>query len=195
MYESLRKYINNITSAIISDEEFRHIEDAFTSKTVKKKKYLLHAGTVCKYMSFITKGAMRQYSIDEKGNEHVICFGLEGWWISDRGSFTNLIPSQYYIDAIEDTDLLVTTNEKINILIDLSPSFLKMSRILDGNNFVASQKRINTAISATAEEKVVYLMETYPEFLTRLPQNMVASYLGITPETMSRVRKLVLSRS
>ena len=194
MYETFRKYLNELTSSIISDEEFRHIEESFVMKSMKKKQFLLHEGAVCKYMTFIVKGALRLYSIDEKGNEHIARFGVEGWWVSDRESFLMLTPSKYNIDALEDSDLLVATNEQLTRIKERSPLFYKMAHILDERHSIASQKRIQSTISFTAEEKVLDLMNTYPMFLQRFPQNMVASYLGLTPETLSRVRKQILAK-
>jgi len=107
MYELLRAYLNKITLATVSDEEFRFFEQAYSVKKVKKKQFLLHEGSICRYMAFIVKGAMRQYTIDDKGIEHIARFGIEEWWMSDRESFTSLTPSRYNIEAIEDCDLLV----------------------------------------------------------------------------------------
>ena len=194
MHEVLRKYINEITACEISDEEFSYIEKGFVEKSMKKKQFILHEGTVCKYMCFIVKGAMRQYSIDEKGNEHIVRFGIEGWWMSDRESLLMLTPSKYNIDALEDCDLLIATNEQLNIIKDHSLLFLKMAHILDLRHSIASQKRIQASISYTAEEKVMELMNTYPSFLKRFPQNMLASYLGLSPETFSRIRKQILMK-
>jgi len=194
MYEIFRKYINEVTGSIISDEEFRCIEKTFIEKRMKKKQFLLHEGSICKYMTFIAKGAMRLYNIDEKGNEHIVRFGIEGWWMSDRESFLMLTPSKYNIDAVEDCDLLLATNEGLSTLKDQSPLFLKLMQILDQRSYIASQNRIEATISFTAEEKFIQLMNTYPAFLQRFPQNMLASYLGLSPETLSRVRKQVLSK-
>ena len=194
MHEVLRTYINEITSSVISDEEFAHIENGFAAKSMKKKQFLLHEGTVCRYMAFIVKGAMRQYSIDEKGNEHIVRFGVEGWWMSDRESLLMLTPSKYNIDALEDCELLVATNEQLIMVKDQSLSFLKMAHILDARHSIASQKRIQASISYNAEEKVMDLMNTYPSFLKRFPQNMLASYLGLSPETFSRIRKQIIMK-
>jgi len=194
MYEYFRKYINEVTSSIISDEEFKYLEETFSTKIMKKKQFLLHEGAICKYMTFIVKGAMRLYNIDEKGNEHIVRFGIEGWWISDRESFLMLTPSKYNIDAVEDCELLLATNEGLSTLKDQSPLFLKLVQILDQRSYIASQNRIESTISFTAEEKFIQLMNTYPAFLQRFPQNMLASYLGLSPETLSRVRKQVLSK-
>jgi CRP-like cAMP-binding protein len=193
MYDLLRKYINEVTSSVISDEEFKFLEQAFSPKIIRKKQFLLHEGAICKYLGFIVKGAMRQYTIDDKGNEHIIRFGIEGWWMSDRESFVMLTPSKYNIDALEDCELLVITNEQIALLKEQSPLFVKMGVKLDERSFITSQHRIEASMSYTAEEKYLHLSKTYPAFLERFPQNMLASYLGLSPETLSRVRKQVLS--
>jgi len=185
----LKSYIEKVTSSPLTEGEFDYFQKAFAPKMVKKRQFLLHEGSVCRYMAFIAKGAMRQYTIDAKGAEHIVRFGIEEWWMSDRESFTSLIPSRYNIDAIEDTQLLVATKENLVLLKDQSPSFVRLGQILDERSYIASQKRIEASIGYSAEEKVQNLMTNNPQFITRFPQNMLASYLGITPETLSRVRK------
>lgn len=194
MFDKLRKYIDRVTSAVIPDEEFVFIENAFEVKRLRKRQFLLHQETVCRYMAFVTSGALRQYSIDNNGLEHIVNLAIEDWWISDRGSLISQTASRYNIDAVEDSVLLVTTLDKLNILKEQSYSFLRMAHILDQNHAVAAQKRIEASITMTAEEKYRYLMAANPEFIQRFPQNMLASYLGLTPETMSRVRKQVLAK-
>ncbi|MDH7459971.1 Crp/Fnr family transcriptional regulator [Chitinophagaceae bacterium 26-R-25] len=191
MYEFFRQYLNEITSSIISDAEFQHIEEAFAIKSMKKRQFLLHEGSVCKYMAFIVKGAMRHYSIDEKGNEHIVRFGVEGWWMSDRESLRMQTPSKYNIDALEDCDLLVATNEQLNRVKELSPLFFRMAHLLDERHSIANQNRVHASICYSSDEKLLDLMKNYPDFLQRFPQNMLASYLGISPETFSRVRKQI----
>jgi CRP-like cAMP-binding protein len=193
MYQLLRAYIDKIMASSISDEEFKLVEEAFSEKIVKKRQFLLHEGSICQYTAFIAKGAMRQYTIDKKGVEHIVRLAIEEWWISDRESFQGLTPSRYNIVALEDCHLLVITNEKLTYLLDKSPLFAKLRRLLDEKNTIASQKRIEATISFTAEEKVIDLIKNYPQFLRRFPQNMLASYLGITPETLSRIRKNLLA--
>lgn len=192
MYEALRSFINSKTGGEISDLEFKFVEDAFTPKVIKKKQFLSHVGSICQHMAFIVKGAMRQYVIDDRGTEHIMRFGLEKRWMSDRESFSMLTPSKYNIDALEDCEVLVTTKEKITNLKDHSPLFFKMAHVLDENHYIATQNRIEANISFTTEEKFQQLMKTHPEFLRRFPQNMLASYLGLTPETISRIRKQML---
>lgn len=194
MYQALRTFINSKTGQEISDEEFKLVEAAFVPRIIKKKQFLSHEGNICQHMVFIVKGAMRQYTIDDRGVEHIIRFAIENWWMSDRESFSMLTPSKYNIDAIEDCELLVTTKDKVTNLKDQSLHFLKMAHVLDENHYIADQNRIQANISFTAEEKFMELEKTCPEFILRFPQNMLASYLGLSPETLSRVRKQMLSK-
>ncbi|HEY5751270.1 MAG TPA: Crp/Fnr family transcriptional regulator [Chryseolinea sp.] len=189
MYEALRKYINSYTSSIISDEEFKYCQEALTPRKLKKRQFLLHEGSICQYSAFIVNGAMRQYTIDKRGVEHIVRFGIENWWMSDRESLIMLTPSLYNIDAVEDCDLLVSTNEQVTRLKEQSPTVGILFQQLDQRSFIANQDRIQATISLSAEERYAHLMEAYPEFVQRFPQAMIASYLGITPETLSRVRK------
>jgi CRP-like cAMP-binding protein len=189
MYLPFRKYINEYTGDTMTDDEFALVKAAFTPKKIRKKQYLLQEGDVCKHLSFIVKGAMRQYSIDEKGNEHIIRFGIENWWMADRESFEFSTPTIYNIDALEDTELLQISLANLTELKQTFPGMNKLTLALDKRGHIAAQKRITAAISLTAEEKYQNLFKTHPIFFQRFPQAMIASYLGISPETLSRIRK------
>ena len=188
MYESLIKYINSFATTAMTQSEIESIENTFIPKKIRKRQYFLQEGEVCKYAAFIVKGAMRQYSIDDKGVEHIVSLSIENWWAVDRESFTMLTPSIYYIDAWEETDALLVT--KANFFSHLSsiPAIGKMIRKLDDNHAFALQRRVNSSISHTAEKRYAELVKTYPEFLQRFPLHIIASYLGITKETLSRIR-------
>ena len=188
MHESLIKYINSYSSTPLTDSEVELIKNTFVPKKIRKRQYLLQEGQVCKYAAFIVKGAMRQYSVDDKGVEHIVRLLIENWWASDRESYVMLTPSVYNIDAWEDTDVLLVTKADFLNRINSIPAFSELARRLDENYAIASQKRLHATISLPAEQRYSDLANTYPEFLQRFPQHIIASYLGITKETLSRIR-------
>ncbi|HKC35478.1 MAG TPA: Crp/Fnr family transcriptional regulator [Chitinophagaceae bacterium] len=149
---------------------------------------------MCKYTSFILRGAMRQYKVDEKGEEHIINLFIERWWASDRESLMNQTPSLYFIDAWEDTEALLVTKTDFSNLIDQIPALTEWIRKLDANSAVASQRRLSAAISLPAEERLYDLEKAHPEFLQRFPQHIIASYLGINRVTLSRIRSRGIKR-
>lgn len=189
MSEFLRCYIETYASTTLTDTEFEIVMNAFTFKRLRRKQYLLQEGDVCKYYGFILKGAMRQYSVDFKGTEYVIHLGLEESWIGDRESFFMLTPSRYNIDAWEDTDLLLITNEDFQRLLDTIPAVVTMMRVIDQRYYISTQRRLHSSIAYTARERYEELVNTQPELIQRFPQQMIASYLGISPETLSRIRR------
>ena len=194
MHESLIKYINSYATTPLTDSDIELIKDTFVPKKIRKRQYLLQEGEVCKYAAFIVKGAMRQYSVDDKCAEHIVRLLIENWWASDRESYVMLTPSVYNIDAWEDTDVLLVTKADFLNRISSIPAISEMARKLDENYAIASQKRLHATISLPAEQRYSDLANTYPEFLQRFPQHIIASYLGITKETLSRVRRQVVKK-
>ena len=194
MYDALFKYIETRSGLQLTEEEQVVIEEKFHHKKLRRKQYFLQEGDICKQIAFVVKGAARMYSIDEKGHEHVVRFALETWWLGDHESFNLLTPSRFHIDMLEDTDLLVITTANAYELRDQVKAFDLTIKAMDKQLSIATQKRIHAAISMTAEERYEELVKTYPQFLQRFPQNMVASYLGVSPETLSRMRKNLAGR-
>jgi len=188
MYESLIKYFTSYATTPLTEDEINAIESVFVPKKFRKRQYFLQEGEVCKYTAFIVKGAMRQYRVDDKGEEHIIRLFIENWWAADRESLMKQTPSIYFIDAWEDTEGLLVTKNALTDLIDRIPALSQWIRNLDANFAIASQRRLNAAISLSAEERYHDLEKTYPEFLQRFPQHVIASYLGINRETLSRIR-------
>lgn len=189
MHEALFNYISNYTSKEISNEHIEYMKSVFQPSKVRRKQYFLREGDICKEFAFIVKGAMRQYTVDEKGAEHIVALGIENWWIGDRESWVTLTPSVYTIEAWEDCEILTVTRESIINLVQLVPAFNELLLLLDERNKIANQKRITSSIGATAEKRYSDFIENHPDFMQRFPQHIIASFLGITKETLSRVRK------
>jgi CRP-like cAMP-binding protein len=191
----LRTYIDRYTAGTISDADFAMVSAAFTPRKLRRRQFLLQAGEVCKYFAFVLEGALRQYNVDEKGVEHILQFAVENWWVGDRESFLMLTPSKFNIDVLEDCQLLLITNANLQELFHTVPAIAVMTREMDQRNFIATQKRLYASIGHSAEERYEELVKRHPDYLQRFPQHMIASYLGISPETLSRVRHKVLHKS
>ena len=192
MYELLYKKIIDIIS--ITDGEFEFCKTLFFFFLLRKRQYQLQEGDVCKYNTFVSNGLLRSYTIDNKGTEHILQFAFEGWWIADIYSFLTEKPSSLNIEALEDCELLLITKPSMDILFEKVPVFERYFRILIQNNLIATQKRLMGTLSETAEEKYTNLMNNFPGCLQRVPQHMIASYLGITRETLSRIRSHMAAR-
>jgi len=188
MHDSLIKYFNSYTTTPLNEGEIELIESVFQSKKFRKRQYFLQEGDVCRYTAFIVKGAMRQYTVDDRGEEHIVRLTIENWWATDRESLMKQTPSIYFIDAWEDTEALLVTKAAFFDLIDHIPTLSEWMRNIDVNFAIASQRRLNAAISLSAEERYHDLEKNYPEFLQRFPQHIIASYLGIKRESLSRIR-------
>ena len=187
MYANLFNYIEQYAGLPLTETDRQTIEEVFVPMKLRRKQYFLQEGEVCKHMAFIVKGATRQYTVDDKGVEHMVQLAIENWWISDRESFTMLTPAIYNIDAWEDCELLTITKADATRLAHI-PAAVQAFREMDINHSISMQKRINAAIAMTAEQRYAKLVESNPTFLQRFPQHMIASYLGMSKETLSRIR-------
>ncbi|MDB5202982.1 MAG: cyclic nucleotide-binding protein [Ferruginibacter sp.] len=175
----------------ISNEEEMQIRHYLMPKKLRKKQYLLQEGDPCKYIAFVEKGLLREYSVDESGNEHIFQFAPEGWTISDLFSFLTGEPATYNIDAIEDCELLLISKSAHEELLLQSPKYETYTRLQLTGAYLAMQKRITAIISLPANERYASLTALYPDLLQRVPQHMIASYMGLKPETLSRVRRKI----
>ena len=186
------KIIENIAEKVtLSEQDIESLKSFFIPKKIRKRQYLLNAGDVCQYITFVEKGLLRSFTVDDDGNEHVVQFALEGSWISDMGSFTSGKEALYNIEALEDAELLNLTKQAMEELLNQFPVMERFFRLLMQNNIVALQRRVIAYMSLSAEEKYLKLMEVYPDIMNRASQQHIASYLSITPETLSRIRKKI----
>src|SRR5262249_54469926 len=156
--------------------------------------FLQRAGDVTRYAAFVARGCLRNYVIDPRGKEHIVQFAPETWWLADSTSLNSGTPSPYFIDAIEASDLLLIDASSHVALVERVPAYAAAFRNGLQRHAAAKDQRIVSALSATAEEPYREFLETYPSIALRVPQAMLASYLGMTPETVSRIRKALARR-
>lgn len=173
----------------LSEEEVNYFTSILRPKKIPRKQFLLKAGDRCMYESFVNKGCLRVYSIDAKGVEHINMFTPEDWWVSDMYSFLTQTPATYYIDALEDSELFQIEKNEQESLFEKIPKFNRLYRILLQNAFIANQQRIAQNLSFSAEQRFDYFLKKYPQIEQRIPQKQVASFLGITPEFLSMLRR------
>lgn len=187
MSELLRKHIEKHLP--VTDEEFQQFLAPFYQRKVERKQFLLKAGEICKFEGFVTKGCLRVYYLDEQGQERILYFAVEDWWVTDIDSFTNNIPSILNIEALEDSEVLLITQPYKEALYEQLPFVEKLFRIMTQKTHVALQRRMISALGKTADERYLEFIEKYPQLEQRLTQLQVASYLGISHEFLSKIRK------
>lgn len=187
MFDSLASYL--IEKGGLTNDELSMVEKVTVHKKIRKRQYLLQEGDVSHHNSFVAKGCLRLYWISNDGQEHIMRFAIENWWISDYNSYQSGLPSKYNIDALEDSELLMIEKEQFDTLIATIPRFKKLEEKLAAKNFESHQNRILSNISDTAEEKYDHFIKSYPTIFDRIPLHMVASFLGLSRETLSRVRQ------
>ena len=189
MYE---RYFNEFAKRVMltqGDEEL--IRSYLTPKKIRKRQYLLQEGDVCKFIAFVEKGATRLYRVNEDGSEHVVAFALEGSFITDLYSFYTSEPSTYSIDAIEDSELVIITKSASDELRQESRKYQEFAFQATTEAYIQLERRVTSTISLNVDERYKELIANYPDIVQRVPQHMIASYMGLNPETLSRVRKRI----
>lgn len=187
MLEDFKKYIQSKSD--ITDESFQALSENLKYRKIKKGEILLREGEICVHSFFVSTGLLRSYTIDEQGKEHIIQFAPEEWIIADRSSTFFNLPSELNIDAIEDSEVVFLSVDFINNASCLDVNFASYNNKALHSHILHLQKRVNLLLGATAEHRYLDFIRLYPSLTLRIPQWMIASYLGITPESLSRVRK------
>lgn len=192
MYELFFEEFNK--KVPLTPEEQEQIKNYLTPKKLRKKQYLLQEEDVCKVIAFVEKGVLRAYSVDESGKEYIIQFALEGWTISDLYSFLTGEPATYNIDALEDAELVLISKTAHEELLQKMPKYETYTRLNITGAYIAMQKRLTSIISSSLEERYASFTALYPHIVQRVPQHMIASYMGLQPETLSRIRKKISTK-
>lgn len=185
--ENFKNYLQK--NAGLAEPEFKTLTQSLRTEQIDKGALLLRQGEICSYAIFVEKGLLRSYTIDEAGKEHIIQFASENWIITDRSSTYFNEGSDFYIDAIESTTAVFLDRSFIDRASELSNAFRQFNEKALHNHIRHLQKRITLLLSATAEQRYLNFIRLYPDLTLRVPQWMIASYLGVAPESLSRVRK------
>lgn len=179
----------------LSESDIRLIEDAVITRNYLKGQYIVQQGDICRYESFVISGCTKTFFMDADGNEHVVMFAIENWWTADLGSFVNQEPADYNIQCLENTTVIAFSYEKIENLYQEVPQLERFFRLIIQRALVAAQKRIVRNLSMSAKERYLLFRELYPNIEQRVPQYLIASYLGITRQFLSKLRASLVSES
>ena len=193
MFDSLRIALDKLSP--FSDEEFEEFKSLIKIKQLTKGEYLFREGEIDRHLAFVNKGCLRYYLIDKDGDEHTIYFALENWWIGDMQSFFSETATPYSMQALEDCELFAFTREKFQYAIDNIKPYERFYKTMVPRSYAAMQQRFAQNSAQSAEERYLSLLKKQPEVFQRVPQYLIASYLGIKPQSLSRIRKKLSENS
>lgn len=186
MFQNINQYVARSVS--LTPEETALFNSILEYRKVPKKTRMLQAGDICNFEAYVNKGCIREYIIDENGAEVTLQFAIEDWWVSDLASFQDRTPCDMYIETLEDCELLILTRDSKERLLASVPKLERVFRLMLQRHLTVMQKRLYKTISRTAMEKYLEFVQRYPTIPQRVPQHYIASYLGISPEFLSKLR-------
>lgn len=186
-FSKLRKHFDE--TDIFSDEEFEKFVSYLTPVILKKKEYFTKQGEHCRYLAFVNSGCLRAFHTDKKGDEFTMYFAFLNWWTGDKTSFYSGTPSRFSIQALDETEVFRADKNNWEEALDKIPVFEKWYRVKTRKSYEATQQKIIDTQTESAEEKYLKLLKNAPEIVQRIPQQYIASYLGIKPQSLSRIRK------
>lgn len=187
LIEYINRYVN------LTRNEINLLLDNIIHRKYLKRQYIVQQGDICRFESFVIKGCLKTFYVDNEGQEHVVLFAIENWWTADLGSFLTQKPADYNVQCIEDTEVIQFSFDKMELLYQEIPKLERFFRIIIQKAFVASEKRIIRNFSLTAKERYIEFKNTYPQIEQRVPQYLIASYLGITKEFLSKIRGQIIA--
>lgn len=188
--QPLIDYINRVVS--LTEEEEQILRSIITVRKLLKGQYFLQQGDVCKFSGFLVKGCTKTFYVDDEGQEHVVMFSIEDWWTSDMGSFITQKPADFNVQCLENTELIQFSFEDQEQMMREIPKLERFFRIIIERAFVASQKRIVRNMSMSAKDRYLIFRKEYPLIEQRIPQYLIASYLGITKEFLSKIKSQLI---
>jgi CRP-like cAMP-binding protein len=191
-YAVLRKHFEETDH--FTDEEFEQFVALLTPMTLKKKDFFVQQGKSTRYVAFVNSGCLRTYYTDEKADEFTIYFAFQNWWVGDQTSFYTGTPSRYSIQALEDTEVFMANKTNWEKAVNEIPVFEKWYRVKTRKSYDAAHQKLIDSQTETAEQKYLKLLERAPEIVQHIPQRYIASYLNITPQSLSRIRKNLLTK-
>ena len=187
--QALIEYFDRILA--LDEKEIAFVKNVYKERRIKKRQFILQEGEICKHNTYVLEGCFRMYLVDDDGKEHNLQFAIENWWIGDIGSFVTEQPSKLNVEAIENSIILqVSKEDQLKLFTDY-PKFNQIFRVLAENALVGLQRRVLQNISSTAEERYLDFLERHPDLFNRISNVQIASYLGVTPEFLSTIRKKI----
>jgi len=187
LIEYISRYVN------LTQDEINLLLEYITHRKYLKGQYVIQQGDICRFESFVIKGCLKTFYVDNEGQEHVVLFAIENWWTADLGSFLTQKPADYNVQCIENTEVIQFSFDKLELLYQKIPKLERFFRIIIQKAFVASEKRIIRNFSLSAKERYIEFKNTYPQIEQRVPQYLIASYLGITKEFLSKIRGQIIA--
>ncbi len=188
--EALLNYVNRIVP--LSPEEEEILLSRVRTRKYLKGQFMVQQGDICSFSAFVVKGCSKTFYLDEEGNEHVVMFSIEDWWTSDLASFSTQTPSDFNVQCLENTEVVLFPYETHEQLLSEVPKLERFFRKIIERALVASQKRIVRNLSMSARDRYLYFRKQYPKIEQRVPQYLIASYLGITKEFLSKIKSQLI---
>lgn len=186
MFDEIDQFVSRYISLTGDERDFFH--SLLIHRSLRKKQFLLKEGQICDFEAFILKGCIRTYYLDKEGVETILLFAVEEWWVSDIISFSERVPSNLFIETVEDSELLTIDYSAKMRLFEKIPTFERMFRLLLQRSLGVLQQRFYASVSQTAEERYRQFLDKYPQVAQRVPQHQIARYIGVSPEFLSKIR-------